>query len=175
MDAVAPPSRRDHLRLVTTAPARSPRASAKARARAEEARARTAFAVFASALAFAVVLGGVRVALITQAAEASLSEGRIQAGIKAQRAQVDQLEVDRSALSTPSRIAGIATSTMKMTEPRAVHYISLPGVVSESGPAVSAIPSYSSALARAFGVVIDLSAGEAQSLLVGDLGLAGSR
>lgn len=167
-----------HLHLVTTPPATGARSSTRARARADEARARNSFLIFAAVLAFAIALGGARVTLITQAAEASLSEGTIQAGIKAQRAEVDQLEVDRSALSTPSRIADIASATMKMGEPRSVRYISLPAATPVSGaatgPEMATGPS-SGPLARMFGAVMDLSAGEAQSLLVGDLGLAGSR
>jgi len=171
------PSRRAQLRLVTTPPApRGARSSARAHARAQEARARAAFVAFVAVLIFTIALGGARVMLITQAAEASLSEGHIQASIKAQRAEADQLEVDRSSLSTPSRIANIASATMKMGEPRSVRYITLPSTGADSsaqGAAAAAEPE--GALARVFGAVMDLSAGEAQSLLVGDLGLAGSR
>ena len=178
MDTEERPARRAHLRLVPTPPpVRGSRSSARARARAEESRARAAFTMFAVVLACVIALGGARVTLITQAAEASLSEGGIQAGIKAQRAEADQLEVDRSALSTPSRIASIASATMKMGEPRSVRYFSLPDSAGTSGAtgahASSGKPE--GAVARAFGAVMDLSAGEAQSLLVGDLGLAGSR
>lgn len=172
-------SRRALLTLVPSPPAaRCARSSARARARAQEARARAAFVAFVAVLACAIAVGGARVTLITQAAEASLTEGRIQASIKAQRAEVNQLEVDRSALSTPSRIAGIASATMDMGQPRSVRYLSLP--VGEAGDAAPAGAGMSAtgpegSLARVFGAVMDLSAGEAQSLLVGDLGLAGSR
>jgi cell division protein FtsL len=177
MDVEEQPSRRTHLHLVTTPAPRSPRASARAEERMQEARARAVFTIFVGVFAFVIALGGARVMLITQAAEASMSEGQIQANIKAQRSEADQLEVDRSALSTPSRIAGIASSTMKMGEPRSVRYLSLPGSASSgtgsSGTEVSSASS--SALERVLGAVMTLSAGEAQSLLVGDLGLAGSR
>jgi cell division protein FtsL len=177
-DVTVRSSRRAHPRLVTTPPARAPRSAERARVRAEEARARHAFSLFVVVLVSVVALGGVRVALIAQAAQASLSEGTIQAGIKTQRAAVDQLEVDRSALSTPSRIAGIASTTMQMGEPKSVRYISLSGVTSAPGAGSGAEVTVASAagpLARVLGAVTDLSAGEAQSLLVGDLGLAGSR
>lgn len=209
-----------HLRLVTTppAPATTTRtrstagkpaskpaakrtvaraavsASTRARVKREEARARTVFGVFVVALICAIALGGARVTLIAKAAEVSITEGRVQAEIKAQRAETDKLEVDRSALSTPSRIAGIASSSMDMGEPRSVRYISMDGgtaqdaanaaatTVSEAGSAVSdnSVSSLDAAsspdiLGRFIGLVMDLSAGEAQSLLVGDLGLAGSR
>jgi cell division protein FtsL len=175
-----------HLRLVTTpaAPAPSrPRvgASSRARLRQEEARARAIFGVFVAVLLCAVALGGARVTLIARAAEASITEGRVQAAIKDQRAVTDKLEVDRSSLSTPSRIADIASVSMDMGEPKSVRYISLQEGPSASGPASTASGSgagstvaSTDAVGRLFGAVMDLSAGEAQSLLVGDLGLAGS-
>lgn len=168
-------SRRSHLRVVDTPPARPARASRaheRAALRAEESRARALFMTFATILAFSVVLGGVRVALIAQAAASTLSEGRVQADIRTARAVSDQLEVDKSALSTPSRIAGIAGSSMKMAEPKSVRYITMPTTAPNTG---SGAASSRGPLEQVFGAVMDLSAGEAQSLLVGDLGLAGSR
>lgn len=169
------------LRLVKTPPARDRRPADRVRARAEEARARSVFTVFICVFLCAVVLGGARVTLIARAAEYSLSENTLLAGIKAQRVTVDQLEVDRNALSTPSRIAGIASATMSMREPRSVKYISSSDVA-VPGPSAGAanssaatVSSASGALQRVVEAVVDLSAGEAQSLLVGDLGLAGSR
>lgn len=170
----AQPPRRSHLRIVDTPPARPARASrARERAalRAEEARAKAIFMAFATVLVFSVVLGGVRVALVAQAAVSTLSEGRVQADIRTQRAVSDQLEVDKSSLSTPSRIAGIASTSMKMAEPKSVSYITMPAVRSDAASAKTS----GGVLAQVFGAVMDLSAGEAQSLLVGDLGLAGSR
>jgi cell division protein FtsL len=177
LDAPQQPIRRTHLHLVPApASVRSSRAASRTAARADEARARTAFTAFVAVLAFVIVLGGARVTLITKAAESSLSEGTVQASIKAQRAEADQLEVDRSALSTPSRIAGIAASTMKMGEPRSVRYISMPSTAGGSAASgTSVVAQSASALGNVFGAVMHLSAGEAQSLLVGDLGLAGSR
>jgi cell division protein FtsL len=155
----------------------------RARVRQEDARARAAFGVFVAVLACAFVLGGARVTLVVRAAEAAITESRVQADIKAQRAEADKLEVDRSSLSTPSRIAGIASASMDMGEPRSVRYISLQdgGAVADtaarSGAAAGATAEIASndVVGRLFGAVMDLSAGEAQSLLVGDLGLAGSR
>lgn len=162
------------LRLVTPPPARDARAAARVRVRAEEARARSIFRVFVCVFACAVVLGGARVALISRAAEYSLSENVLLTGIKEQRVAVDQLEVDRNALSTPSRIAGIASTSMSMGEPRSVKYITTSDVTA-SGASGAVSVAQSDALRRVVEAVVDLSAGEAQSLLVGDLGLAGSR
>jgi cell division protein FtsL len=167
-------------KTVATAPRES--ANTRARVRNEEASARAAFGFFLVALICAFVLGGARVALIVRAAEASIVEGRVQADIKTQRAEADKLEVDKSALSTPSRIAGIASASMNMGEPSSVRYISLPanatgapaGAATGAATGASMVAS-NDVVGRLFGAVMDLSAGEAQSLLVGDLGLAGSR
>jgi cell division protein FtsL len=175
-----------HLRLVTTPPAPvtgRARSGANARMRADEARARVAFLSFMAVFAFAVALGGARVTLIARAAEATVTESRVQAAIKTQMVQADQLEVDKSALSTPARIAGIASTTMGMGEPASVRYISLSatpaGVGTQSTPdagvAVASRQGTPDVLGGLLGAVMELSAGEAQSLLVGDLGLAGSR
>lgn len=176
--------RSTHLRLVTTPAAPAPArlrsdAGARARGRAVEARAKAAFMAFLAVFACAIVLGGARVTLLVQASEASIVESRVQVAIKTQRAQVDQLEMDRSALSTPSRIAGIASTSMDMGEPASVRYIALTsGAVSGQDPdqnEVSAGSPQSDLLGRVLTALTELSAGEAQSLLVGDLGLAGSR
>ncbi len=166
-----------HLRLVDTPPAPAPaRVSpgSGARALAAEAGAKTWFFTFLAVFAVAMALGGARVTLIAQAAEATITESRMQAEIKTQLAQADQLEVDKSTLSRPSRIAGIASTTMNMGEPTSVRYISLPVASAGSGVQVASGQGSQDTLGSLFGAVMDLSAGEAQSLLVGDLGLAGA-
>jgi cell division protein FtsL len=178
--------RASRLRLVDTPPARAPRldvACAHARARAEEARARSLFSVFAVAFVCVVALGGARLTLTSRAAEYSLSENRLLTEIKQQRVAVDQLEVDRSALSTPSRIAEIASATMSMGEPRSIKYLAASDITVADSTAHSpdgagsetVAPAAPGAFQRVVDAVVELSAGEAQSLLVGDLGLAGSR
>lgn len=168
-------ARTTRLRLVATPPARERSQTSRKRALAEEARARSIFTAFLCVFVFAVVLGGARVTLISRAAEYSLSEGRLLSDIKAQRVAVDQLEVDMSALSTPSRIAGIASTSMSMGEPRSVKYIASSEVADAAASSDAGAAGGSGALRRVVEAVVDLSAGEAQSLLVGDLGLAGSR
>ena len=196
--------RSSHLRLVTTPPASEPTrtrtatsatrgtkrvapkrttasgkisASTRASVRREEAQARAAFWAFVGVLVFAAVLGAARVTLIVRAAEATVTQSRMQAAMKSVRAEADALEVDKSTLSTPSRIAGIASTTMDMAEPVSVRYISLPGgdAADAKSSAAAGTPTSASLLDGLLGAVVDLSAGEAQSLLVGDLGLAGSR
>ena len=178
--------RASRLRLVDTPPARAQRldgACAHARAQAEEARARSLFSVFAVAFVCVVALGGARLTLTSRAAEYSLSENRLLTEIKQQRVAVDQLEVDRSALSTPSRIAEIASATMSMGEPRSIKSLAASDITVADSAAHSpdgarsetVAPAAPGAFQRVVEAVVELSAGEAQSLLVGDLGLAGSR
>jgi hypothetical protein len=143
----------------------------------------------------------VRVAVLARAAEMTISADRLSKRIKEQRIESDRLEIDRSSLSTPSRIEGIATESMRMGDPASVRYISMPGdeaqgagspgevaqvtavepatgvqVAGESDAATAAADGRSpGVLDAAVKALVDMSAGEAQSLLVGDLGLAGSR
>ena len=162
---------------VSSRRARSPRA----RGRADEARARALFGTFLVALIALAAIGSARVALIVHATEMSISETRLQAEIKAQRVEGDQLEVDRSSLASPSRIESIASATMRMGRPGSVRYITLPGGEATATPeaasprAATAAAGGQSGLQAVLGAILDMSAGEAQSLLVGELGLAGSR
>jgi cell division protein FtsL len=173
--------RAPHLRLVDEPVKRAARAGRPPSARASERRARTVFQVFAVLLVVTCVLGGARVALIVRATEIAMSENRLQADIKQQRVEVDQLEVDRSSLSTPSRIGSIATTTMRMAPPRSVNYVDVRGAEATASAGSAAAQDAAAAgqsptgLGALVAAVMDMSAGEAQSLLVGELGLAGSR
>lgn len=174
----AEPFRRTRLYVVPDPPARAARrasTSARTRVRAEEARARSIFTLFLTALVAIVLIGGVRVAFIARAAEASLSESRVRAEIRAERAERDKLEVERSSLSSPSRIAGIAETSMEMGKPKSVRYVTMDTTASHNTSTSNKVTASASPVEQVFGAVMALSAGEAQSLLVGDLGLAGSR
>jgi cell division protein FtsL len=174
----AEPTRRTRLYVVPDPPARTSRRSAsssRTRARAEEARARSIFMVFLTALVAVVLIGGVRVAFIARAPEASLSESHVRAEIRAERAERDNLEVERSSLSSPSRIAGIAETSMEMGKPKSVRYVTMDTTASHNTSTPKKVAASASPIEQVFRVVMTLSAGEAQSLLVGDLGLAGSR
>lgn len=189
----AEPFRRTRLTLVPDPPARTapaartqraPRAAtrvparSRAAVRADESRARGLFTVFLTLMIAVVLLGGVRVAFIARAAEASLSESRLQAEISAERAERDKLEVEKSSLASPSRIADIAEASLAMGQPKSVRYLTIDTATEDSsakaGTTVAAA-SGAGAAERVFGAIMQLTAGEAQSLLVGDLGLAGSR
>ncbi len=179
----APRGRGAHLTLVPAAriarkPARKP-----ARAGAREARCRAIFTtVVTLAIAFTAV-GLLRVAVVARAAEMTLSESQLAASIKTQRIEADRLEMDRSTLSTSSRIEEIASQSMGMGRPASVRYITMPGTSAAPDPgAARATAAFSetadaagSAVASVIGALADMSAVEAQALLVGEVGLTGSR
>ena len=126
----------------------------------------------------ASLFGMGRVMLSTKAIEASFQSEEIAADIKAEQLTGDLLEVDKSSLATPSRIEQIASETMSMSEAGDITYLCLPdgeiaAVAGTSPPDEST--DTEGGLAALFSSVMEMTAGEAQVLLVGDLGLASSR
>jgi cell division protein FtsL len=161
---------RPHLRVVR--PVR--KGAAATRRRVSHAAAYQVFVFFAVAVAVIAILGVGRVWLSVQATQASIDSTRLRQEIKSERYQGDMLEVQQSALATPSRILAIAGDTLGMAPATSVTYLRLaadeaaqtPSIASGSAPIVEA------------GIVeraMDIAAGEAQVLLVGDVGLASSR
>jgi hypothetical protein len=152
-------------------------------------------------MAVLTVMGIGRVMLTAKAAEASIDAGRLHADIKAERYAGDSLEADRSALATPSRIESIAGESLKMGHAPTVDYLELPPLVGEvefgadvaledspaltlmsdtaaapsEAPTVQASSGGSGKVAAVVASVMELAAGEAHVLLLGDVGLATSR
>jgi cell division protein FtsL len=176
--------RRRGAHLIVVPPARITRKPARAAAR--DARVRGVFTtVVVLAVAFAGI-GLLRVSVVAQATEMTLAESKLAASIKTQRIETDRLELDRSSLATPSRIEEIAGATMGMGKPDSVSYMTMPStaaVPDPEDPQATASRSASDeaagaggrALAGVLGALADMSAIEAQALLVGDVGLTGSR
>jgi len=180
---------RPRLRLVpASVAARKPKRTSTAR---RDQRCREVFNLACVVMVGLTLFGLGRVMLSARAAETAMESGRIQGDIKAQRLQGDLLEVDKSALATPSRIEGIAGETLKMAVAPAVDYMTLPSAPAEALPtdaaaegAENAPPEVSSAdvdsgtaggLAGMLGSIMQMAAGEAEILLVGDAGLASAR
>jgi cell division protein FtsL len=132
-----------------------------------------AFVFFAVAVAVIATLGIGRVWLSVQAAQASIDSTKLRQQIKSERYQGDLLEVQQSALATPSRILTIASGTLGMAPATSVTYLRLKReeVPKETPVAKAAQKSGAGLVERA----MDIAAGEAQVLLVGDVGLASSR
>jgi cell division protein FtsL len=167
-------SRRPHLRVVK--PARKP-SSAKRRATHTNASVFQAFVFFAVVVALVSVLGLGRVWLSVQAAQASIDSGKLRRDIKLEQYQGDMLEVQQSALATPSRIQAIAGGTMGMMPAASVSYLDLRGgpTSNPSGSVASAKPVPGTGLSGAFAKAMEVAAGEARVLLVGDVGLSSLR
>ena len=162
--------------------ASQPLASKRPSARAKASGTRAVFAAFVWLALGIAAVAMVRVGVMARVAEMSLSEGSLRRNIKTERIAAGQLEVDKSALMAPSRVESIASTTMQMTKPVSINYLLLPPDAKSSANGASAATSASvgysartSGLGAVIGAVLDMSAGEAQSLLVGDVGLAGSR
>src|SRR5450759_3460303 len=125
-----PVPRRPHLRVV------EPKTSHTRARRTSQAAAYQAFVFFAVVVGVVAVLGAGRVWLSVQAAQASIDCGKLQTAIKAARYQGDTLEIQESALATPSRIQALAVGTMGMAPATSVSYLRLDAA--PSGTAVVA-------------------------------------
>ena len=161
---------RPHLRVVE--PRKKPTVSKHRRV--SHAAAYQSFIFFAVAVALVATLGVGRVWLSVQATQASIDSTRLRQEIKSERYRGDLLEVQQSALATPSRILTIASETLGMAPASSVTYLRIPAQVAPeaSSDAQSASsPREPGLLERA----MHIAAGEAQVLLVGDVGLASWR
>jgi cell division protein FtsL len=173
LDVHATPARRPHLRVVkpqsTTA--------RKQTARRTNAAVLQNFVFFAVVVVLVATLGLGRVWLSVQAAQASIDSGKLRRDIKLEQYQGDMLEVQQSALATPSRIQAIAGGTMGMAPAASVSYLDLRGdsTPDPAGTLASAKIVPNSGLSGAFAQAMEVAASEARVLLVGDVGLASSR
>ncbi|MDA3936367.1 MAG: hypothetical protein PF636_05810 [Actinomycetota bacterium] len=183
-------SARPQLRVVL--PAR--RSAPKRNSAAYEDRCRRAFRVVLVGMIALSVCGLGRVALSAKANEASIDASALRTDIKNEQLTADRLEVDKSCLMTPSRIEAIAGTTMRMSEADDVTFITISDVDETASDAQGALASNDVAtdvadaslgadkgkaeqtpLRALLTSVMDMAAGEAQVLLVGDIGLASSR
>jgi len=168
--------RRPHLRVVEDAPARNLKPKPKRRVATTHAAARQAFVFFAVIVGVAAVLGAGRVWLSVQAAQASIDCGKLQTAIKAARYEGDMLEIQESALATPSRIQAEAVGTMGMAPATSVSYMRLePGPAGSAQIAEAPAPSASPAQQAVLHDLVGMVAVEARMLLVGDAGLTSSK
>lgn len=163
---------RPALRLVHGGRRRSAARSAAA--------ASSAFRVITTCLLVLACAGVVRVSLAASAAEAAIDAWELQAQVKAERLVTRSLEADRSALAAPSRIEAVACQTLNMTRPAAVAYLELPSEPSDAAGDATVLASNEQAQPVNEGpgvldTLMDLAAGEAQVMLVGDVGLGSIR
>ena len=148
--------------------------------RKREARCKAAFRLFTATLVVLTLFGLTRVSLSARIAEASIDADRLRGDIRSERQVTDTLEVDRGVLTTPERLATIASASMSMAEPSELAYLQIGGEgdVSEAA-VVFGVADVAEAepltLRAMIAAVMDMAAGEAEALLVGDVGLASSR
>lgn len=187
------------LRLLRQVQRSRPQANGSRARAVRDARSLELFAVACLFMTVLAVFGIGRVMLTAKAAEASIDAGRLRADIKAERFTGDSLEADRSALATPSRIESIAGESLKMAQASQVSYLALPSVARAAIPgdsvdevlkppvgddavvpvndvsAAAAMKGRTGVIAGILASVMELAAGEAHVLLLGDVGLATSR
>ncbi len=161
-----------HLRLVPPAA----RAGTARASRQQELTARRNFRMFATLVTVLAALGMVRVYMSVQATEACLAADQLRTDIRNERYEGDLLEVRQSALGSPERVRAIAGKALGMAPARSVSYLELksPRRAATEEPLAEA-EVRDSGLAHALSNVMDLTAGEAEVLLVGDVGLSSSR
>lgn len=117
--------------------------------------------------------GLVRVSLAASAAEGAVDAWNLRAEVKAERLITRALESDRSYLAAPSRVQAVACDTLNMCAPAEVAHLDLDQTTDAPDAAGEAVEtaSTSGGLASVLGTMLDLAAGEAQVLVVGDMGL----
>jgi cell division protein FtsL len=133
------------------------------------------FVFFAVIVGVVAVLGIGRVWLSVQAAEASIDCGKLRTAIKAARYEGDMLEIQSSALSSPSRVQAIAQGQLGMAPATSVSYLK---IASAAGVPTAAAPPLQEAAVGRSGMLdklVGVAAAEARMLLVGDVGLASTR
>lgn len=134
------------------------------------ARGATYFRVVAACLVLLACAGVLRVSLAVQAAEAAIDASALRVELKDERHTERVLEADKSALAAPSRIEVLASGILNMERPANVTYIDLPAAAVDT-EAATAGDTEASVGGRVIATLMDLAAGEAQVLLVGDVGL----
>jgi cell division protein FtsL len=177
-DPPAPAPRTPHLRVVK--PSTRARTSASSRPSARP-HARSNASVFQAFVFFAVVvalvstLGLGRVWMSVQATQASIDSANLRRDIKLEQYQGDVLEVQQSALATPSRVQAIAEGSMGMAAAKSVSYLDLRDLSTSqpARPIVAAAPR-AAGVSGVVATALQAAASEARVLLVGDVGLSSS-
>ncbi len=129
-------------------------------------------------------LGIARVALSSRAAAVSIESGRMRAKVKEARFVGDSLQIKISQLATPARIRAIAGKKMKMAPAAGIWYLTIEGSEKEKPAAKGSTGASAGKNVAKTGkkagdtllsAILHTAAGEAQVLLLGDVGLSSSR
>ena len=165
--------RRPHL-LVLGPDTTAPKHRGTPARQSAHAAAYQSFVFFAIVVGVVATLGVGRVWLSVQAAEASIDCGRLQTEIKAARYEGDMLQIQASALSSPSRIQSVAQGQLGMAPATSVSYMR---ISPDGGTKVALVdtPPPARTTPPVLNSLVSVAAAEARMLLVGDVGLASSR
>lgn len=135
------------------------------------------FRVVAVCMFVLVLAGAARVNLAARSAEAAINAWDLKGQVTAEKRVTKALEADKSSLAAPSRIQTVAGQTMNMSQPAQVAYLQLPAATPAT-PKAKLDNTASGARPASRGIVgtlMELAAGEAQVMLVGDVGLGSLR
>jgi cell division protein FtsL len=168
----APP--RPHLRVVKPTTKSPVRKQSVSRQKAHSV-AYQAFVFFAVVVGVVAILGAGRVWLSVQAAQASIDCGKLQTAIKAARYEGDMLEIQTSALSSPSRVQAIAQGQLGMAPATSVSYLKITPDETAQVALTASPAAPTDAHSAVFDQLVGVAAAEARMLLVGDVGLTSSR
>jgi len=110
-----------------------------------------------------------------EATQASIDSASLLRDIKLEQYQGDVLEVQQSALATPSRVQAIAKGSMGMANAKSVAYLDLRDLstTTSNRPLVAAAPR-AAGVSGVVATALQAAASEARMLLVGDVGLSSS-
>lgn len=144
---------------------------------------RNTFKTFLAVAILFAGLGVARVGLASRAAAVSIESGRMRQKIKEARFVGDSLEIKISQLATPSRIRAIAGKKMKMAPAAGIWYMTIDGSKQPKPPTAkkSVLRAREVPVVRPkageslLSSIMHTAAGEAQVLLLGDVGLASTR
>ncbi|MGV8082479.1 MAG: cell division protein FtsL [Coriobacteriia bacterium] len=151
-------------------PAARPATRTAARAAASAKRAYLSFVVLVGLVA---VLGIGRVWLSAAAAQTSIEAASIESNIAAAQNEGNMLEVSKSALATPSRVEAVAVQSLGMARPTSSTSLDLASVPADNGSdEVKTAGIGSGMISGMLTKAMSVTAGEAQQLLVGDVGLS---
>lgn len=144
------------------------------RARAHASASHT-FRLVVACMSVLALAGLVRVSLAAGAAEGAVDAWNLRSQVKAERLITRALESDKSYLAAPSRVEAVACETLNMCAPTEVAHLDL--AQDAAAPDAAAAESVSGGadvpdrIGTVLSTMLDLAAGEAQVLVVGDMGL----
>lgn len=177
---------------------RAPGRSVAARREADR-RNRDLFIIATAFMVVVAILGVGRITIMAKAAEVTFETARLSAAIREEQIETEALELLKSSLVSPSRIESIAVGSMNMVRAEEVSFFAMPlpdcptylanlesvadsseggGVATRADVATAdsaEVAQKPGVGARVLGSVMELAAGEAHALLLGDVGLVSMR